>query len=335
MSFKEITLNDIHEAQQRIRPLVIRTPIIESGRLSELLGARLVLKLESLQVTGSFKVRGAANKLTSLSSEERGRGVITVSSGNHGRAVAYVARELGIHAVICLSEAVPVNKVEKIQALGAEVLICGRTYDEADVEAQRIGTDRGLTMVHPFDDPMIITGQGTVGLELIEDAPRLDTVVVPLSGGGLISGIALALKSTDPSIRVIGVTMERGPAMYRSLRAGKIVEVDEEPTLADALVGGIGFDNAYTFRMVQRYVDDTILVSEDEIAGAMAFALEKHRLIVEGGGAVGIASVLHGKVQKAGENIAVIVSGGNVELSTLFKLVRHYDETQYPTSRRK
>lgn len=322
MPFKEVTLNDIREAHQRIRPLASWTPLVDSRELSESLGVRLVFKLESLQVTGSFKARGAANKLTSLSSGERERGVITVSSGNHGRAVAYVARELGIHAVVCLSEAVPASKVEEIQALDAEVLICGRTYDEADEEAQRIQTDRGLTMVHPFDDPFIIAGQGTIGLELIEDIPQLDTVIVPLSGGGLISGIALALKATDPSIQVVGVTMERGPAMYHSLREGKVVEVEEEPTLADALAGGIGFDNAYTFRMAQRYVDDTLLVSEDEIAGAMAFALEKHRLIVEGGGAVGIASVLYGKVKELGERVAVVVSGANVGLSTLFEVAR-------------
>ncbi|HEY47725.1 MAG: threonine dehydratase [Anaerolineae bacterium SM23_ 63] len=322
MPFREVTLNDIREAHQRIKPLIIWTPLVESQQLSDSIGAQLVLKLESLQVTGSFKARGAANKLTSLSSHERERGVITVSSGNHGRAVAYVARELGIHAVICLSEAVPPSKVEEIQALDAEVLICGRTYDEAAEGAQRIQRERGLTMVHPFDDPTIIAGQGTVGLELMEDIPQLDTVIVPLSGGGLISGIALALKSMNPSIQVIGVTMERGPAMYQSLRAGKIVEVDEEPTLADALAGGIGFDNAYTFRMVQRYVDDTLLVSEDEIAGAMAFALEKHRLIIEGGGAVGIASILYGKIKELGERVAVVVSGGNVELTTLFKIAR-------------
>jgi len=322
MPFREVTLNDIREAHQRIKPLIIWTPLVESQQLSDSIGAQLVLKLESLQVTGSFKARGAANKLTSLSSHERERGVITVSSGNHGRAVAYVARELGIHAVICLSEAVPPSKVEEIQALDAEVLICGRTYDEAAEGAQRIQRERGLTMVHPFDDPTIIAGQGTVGLELMEDIPQLDTVIVPLSGGGLISGIALALKSMNPSIQVIGVTMERGPAMYQSLRAGKIVEVDEEPTLADALAGGIGFDNAYTFLMVQRYVDDTLLVSEDEIAGAMAFALEKHRLIIEGGGAVGIASILYGKIKELGERVAVVVSGGNVELTTLFKIAR-------------
>jgi threonine dehydratase len=322
MPFREVSLKDIHEAYQSIRPLVIRTPVIESQQLSESLGVQLVLKLESLQVTGSFKARGAANKLANLSPGERERGVITVSSGNHGRAVAYVARKLGIHAAICLSEAVPPSKVEEIQALDAEVLICGRTYDEAAEEAQRVQTDRDLTMVHPFDDPFIIAGQGTVGLELIEDFPQLDTVIVPLSGGGLISGIGLALKSTDPSIKVIGVTMERGPAMFDSLRAGKIVEVEEEPTLADALAGGIGFDNVYTFHMVQRYVDDTLLVSEDEIAGAMAYALDKHRLIVEGGGAVGIASVLYRKVERLGERVAVVVSGANVELSTLFKIAR-------------
>jgi threonine dehydratase len=322
MSFSEVSLRDIQHAHQRIRPLAIRTPLVESLQLSEMLGVQLGLKLESLQVTGSFKVRGAANKLLNLSKQESERGVITVSSGNHGRAVAYVARQLGIRAVICLSEAVPPGKVEVIQALGAETVICGKTYDEADGEAQRIQKDRGLTMVHPFDDPLIIAGQGTIGLELLEDMPRIDTAVVPLSGGGLISGIALALKSNDPSVRVIGVSMERGPAMFHSLRAGKIVEVEEEPTLADALAGGIGFDNAHTFRMVQTYVDDTGLVSEEEIAGAMAFALDKHRLIVEGGGAVGIAAVLHRKVKELGERVVVVVSGANVELSTLFEVAR-------------
>jgi threonine dehydratase len=217
---------------------------------------------------------------------------------------------------------VPPSKVEEIQALDAEVLICGGTYDEADEEAQRIQIERGLTMVHPFDDPYIIAGQGTVGLELLEDLPPIDTAIVPLSGGGLISGIAIALKDADPSIQVIGVTMDRGPAMFDSLRAGKIVEVEEEPTLADALAGGIGFDNAYTFRMVQEYVDDTVLVSEDEIAGAMVFSLEKHRLIVEGGGAVGIASVLYGKIKELGKRVAVVVSGSNVELPTLFTLAQ-------------
>ena len=322
MSIREVSLTDVHHAHQRIRPLAIRTPLIESQQLSEMLGIRLGLKLENLQVTGSFKVRGAANKLLSLSTQESERGVITVSSGNHGRAVAYVARRLGIHAVICLSEAVPPGKVEVIQGLGAEVVICGKTYDEAAEEAQRIQNDRGLTLVHPFDDPLIIAGQGTIGLELLEDFPQISTAIVPLSGGGLISGIALALKSTDPAIQVIGVTMERGPAMFQSLRAGKIVEVVEEPTLADALAGGIGFDNVYTFRMVQEYVDDTVLVSEEEIAGAMAFALEKHRLIVEGGGVVGIASVLYRKVKGLGEGVVVVVSGANVELSTLFEVAR-------------
>jgi threonine dehydratase len=322
MSVREITLKDIRYAHQRIRPLTIRTPLIESQQLSEMLGVRLGLKLESLQVTGSFKVRGAANKLLSLSTQESERGVITVSSGNHGRAVAYVAHQLGIHAVICLSEAVPPGKVEVIQELDAEVVICGKTYDDAAEEAQRIQNDRGLTMVHPFDDPLIIAGQGTIGLELLEDFPQISTAIVPLSGGGLISGIALALRSIDPSIQVIGVTMERGPAMFHSLQAGKIVEVVEEPTLADALAGGIGFDNVYTFRMVQEYVDDTVLVSEEEIAGAMAFALEKHHLIVEGGGAVGIASVLYRKVKELGEGVVVVVSGANVELSTLFEVAR-------------
>ena len=178
-------------------------------------------------------------------------------------------------------------------------------------------------MVHPFDDPFIIAGQGTIGLELLEDLPEIDTVIVPLSGGGLLGGIALALKSVHAGIRTIGVSMERGPAMVESLRAGKVVEIVEEPTLADALAGGIG-PNVYTFNIIQKFVDDTVLVSEEEIAGAMAFALERHHLVVEGGGAVGIAALLYGKVENLGQNVAVVISGSNVDIPVLLKVVQNH-----------
>jgi len=182
---------------------------------------------------------------------------------------------------------------------------------------------RGLTMIPPSDDPFVIAGQGTIGLELLDDLPDIDTVIVPLSGGGLISGIALALKSADPEIRVIGVSMERAPVMYHSLRAGKPIEMEEE-TIADGLVGGIGLDNRYTFCMVQEYVDDTILVSEEEIAGAMIFALERHHLVVEGAGAVGIAALLYGRVKDIGRNVVVVVSGSNVDLPLLLEIAHNH-----------
>jgi threonine dehydratase len=206
--------------------------------------------------------------------------------------------------------------------MGAEVVVSGETYDEADLNATILQQERDLTMVHPFDDPFIIAGQGTIGVELLEDLPEIDTVIVPLSGGGLLSGIALALKSADTAIHVVGVTMERGPAMVESLHAGKVVGVVEEPTLADALMGGLGSGNEYTFKMIQKYVDETVLVSEEEIAAAMVFAFRKHRLVVEGGGAVGIAALLSKKVERFGQNIVVVISGGNVDIPALMKLTQ-------------
>jgi threonine dehydratase len=280
------------------------------------------LKPENLQVTGSFKIRGAANKTLSLLQPEKQRGIITVSSGNHGRAISHVARELGLKAVVCLPETVPQNKREAIAALGAETVVYGQDADQAMIHADRLAAERGLTMVHPFDDPHVIAGQGTIGLELLEDWPQLDTVVVPLSGGGLLAGIALALKMANPAIRTIGVSQERGPAMVDSLRAGKIVEIVEEPTLADALAGGLNKDNRCTFPLIQRYVDETVLVTEAEIASAMAFAFHRHHLVVEGGGAVGLAALLHGKLPKTGPHVAVVVSGGNVDTAKLMKIAQ-------------
>jgi threonine dehydratase len=199
-------------------------------------------------------------------------------------------------------------------------VVTGDSYEQAEIHALQLQEERRLTLIDPFDDPLVIAGQGTIGLELLEDIPEIDTVIVPLSGGGLISGIALALKSASPSIRVIGVTMDRAPVMYHSLRAGAPIEMTEEDTIADALVGNIGVNNKYTFRMVQEYVDDTVLVSDEEIATAMAFALEEHHLVVEGGGAVGIAALLHRRVNELGRNVVVVLSGSSVDLPLLLKV---------------
>jgi threonine dehydratase len=318
-SLPDVTLQDIYRARKRIAALARRTPLVSSQRLHA--PADVHLKLENLQATGSFKLRGAANKLLGLTAAEKERGVITISSGNHGRAVSFVARHLGIRAVVCLSEAVTKTKLAAIKRLGAEAVVHGNTYDQAEEEAFRLQQERELTMIEPFDDPDIIAGQGTIGLELLEDLPEIDTAVVPLSGGGLISGIALALKSADPAIRVIGVSMDRAPVMYHSLRAGALIQMDEEESIADALVGGIGLANKYTFRMVQQYVDETVLVSEEEIAAGMAFALEEHHQVIEGGAAVGIAALLHQRVNQVGRHVAVIVSGGNVGTERLLETV--------------
>ena len=322
MQYKEPILADVFLAKKRIRPIIYRTPLVPSSRLAEPLGTNVFLKLESLQVTGSFKIRGAANKLSVLSENERQRGVITVSSGNHGRAVAYVAKEFGLRAVICVSEAVPDNKIQAIRELGAEIVVAGKTYDEANEFALQLKDERQLTMVHPFDDADIIAGQGTIGLELMDDLPEIDTVIVPLSGGGLLSGVALALKSIKPSIHTVGVTMDQGAAMVESLKAGHIVEVQEQPTLADALAGGLGEKNLYTFNLIQKYVDETVLVSESEIASAMVFALDKHHLVVEGGGAVGIAALMHKKVKKVGDNTVIVISGSGVDLAVLLRVAQ-------------
>jgi threonine dehydratase len=318
-----LKVRDIYSARARIAPIVRKTPLIPSPELEELTGSKITLKLENLQETGSFKPRGATNKLMSLSPETRQRGVLTVSSGNHGRALAYVARRLGLRAVVCIPETVPANKRDAIRKLGAEVVVRGSTYEEAVEEVSRITEKEGLEMIHPYDDPLVIAGQGTIGLELLDEFPDLDTVVVPLSGGGLLGGIAFVLKSIDPGIHVVGVMMERGPAMVESLRAGRIVDIVEEPTLADALAGGLK-PNLYTFKLIQKTIDETVLVSEKEIAAAMAFALEHHHLVVEGGGAVGIAALRAGKLQHLGERVAVVISGGNIDMSLLLRVVQDH-----------
>ena len=324
MSELSVTLRDVYAARARISGIAVRTPFFDSAELTNRTGSAIYLKLENVQRTGAFKIRGAANRLRNLSSAERDRGVVTVSSGNHGRAVAYVAQELGIRAVVCVSMGVPPNKVDAIQKLGAEVVRHGESYDEAEDFATKLQLRHGLTMIPPFDDPHVIAGQGTIALELLEEHPELDTVIVPLSGGGLLSGVALTMKSADPSIRTIGVSMARAPVMYHSLRAGHPIEMEEESTLADALMGGIGLENKYTFDLIRQYVDDTLLVSEDDIANAMVFALEHHHVVVEGGGAVALAAVLCGKVKGLGKHVAVIVSGGNVEIPVLVDIVQRH-----------
>ena len=316
-----ITLQDVFSAQQRIASVARQTPLLSSSSLSERTAADVYLKLENLQETGTFKVRGAANKILSLSEEQRARGVVTASTGNHGRAVSFVAKKVGIPAVVCISERVPQNKVEALRRNGAELVVEGHGQDEAAERAAALQAERGLIMVHPFDDPDVIAGQGTIALEMLNALPELDIILVPLSGGGLISGIGLALKSAAPGARVVGVSMERAPVMYHSLQAGHPVQMPEEDTLADSLLGGIGLDNQYTFRLVQQFVDDVVLVSEEEIARGMAFLMREHNVIAEGAGAVGIAALLGGKVSEPGQNVGVVVSGGNVDLDTLLKAV--------------
>jgi threonine dehydratase len=305
------TFDDVLAARPRVAALARVTPVLPSEALAARVGERVGLKAECLQVTGSFKVRGAANALALLTDEQRGAGVVAVSSGNHGRAVAHVAASLGIEATVCLSERVPAVKVDAIAALGGRIVIAGPDQDAADAEARRLALEHGMVFVHPFDDPAVIAGQGTVGLEVGDQVPRVGCAVVPLSGGGLISGIALALRGAADEIAVIGVSQERGPAMHDSLRAGRLVDVVEEDTLADALAGSLGAENHHTVRLCRELVDDVVLVSEEEIAAAMRFLHDEHGLRVEGGGAVGVAALLAGRVVPSGPTV-VVVSGGNV-----------------------
>lgn len=315
-----LTLTDIYAARGRIAGLVRRTPLAASPALSAVLGGEVRLKLECWQETGAFKLRGATSKLVGLSAAERARGVVTVSTGNHGRAVAMAARRLGVRAVVCLSRLVPAVKVEAIRALGAELVIEGESQDDAEVVAARLVEERGLVPVSAYDDPLVIAGQGTIGLELVEDWPELDACIVPLSGGGLLGGIALALKSINPKVRTIGVTMDQGPAMHESLKAGRPVEVVEVASLADSLTGGIGLDNRWTFDLCRRLVDETVLVSEAEIAAGMRHLLMTERVVAEGGAAVGVAAVLAGKVAQEGRRTAIVVSGQNVDMAKLLRL---------------
>jgi len=320
-----VTDIDVPAARAAIARIALETPVVAAPELDERVGAHVWLKLENLQATGSFKVRGAANKILSLSESQREQGVVACSSGNHGRAVAFVADMLDIHAAICVPEWVDPVKLRAMRKHRAETILHGTTYDEAEAKSYEIQKQRGLTYVHPFDDPLIIAGQGTIGLELLEQVPMLDTVVVPLSGGGLISGIAVALKREEPEMRVIGVSASNARVMHESLEEGRPIAFPEDETIASALSGGIGLRNRYTFELVRDLVDEYLLVSEEEIRDAMVFALTEYKLLVEGGGAVGIAALLSGKFSGRGENVAVVVSGGNIEAHAVARLVAKRD----------
>lgn len=308
-----LQLNDVYLARQRIASLVRVTPMDPSPSLSKQLGVPVYLKLESQQITGSFKLRGASNAIAQLSTGQRAKGVVAASTGNHGRALAFAASQLNVKATICLSQLVPPNKVHAIRDLGAEVCIIGRSQDDAQREAERIAREQGAALLPPFDHPAIIAGQGTLGLEIIEQVPDVAQVLVPLSGGGLFAGVALALKSANPNIRLHGISMQRGAAMHASLQAGQPMEVEELPTLADSLGGGIGLDNQYTFAMTRHLCDQVHLLDEASIANGIRHAYFQERQVVEGAAAVGIGALLDGLIEPRGP-IVVVVSGRNVDL---------------------
>lgn len=319
------TLENITAAQDRISAIIVNTPLIPSPFLSERAGEQFLLKLEMMQPVGAFKLRGAANAVFCL--KNNGRGVTCCSTGNHGRGVAYAARARGIEAVICMSRLVPQVKVDGIRALGAQVRIVGDSQDEALEESLRLVGEDGLTEISPFDDANVIAGQGTIGLEILEANPEIATILVPLSGGGLAGGIALAAKHINPAIKVIGISMQRGAAMFESIRAGKPVEVTEYASLADSLGGGIGLDNKLSFDLCRDYLDDIVLVSEAEIYRAMQVLFYEDRMVCEGASAVGVAALMAGKLDSLKGPVVSIVTGRNVDMGDYLKVINGQDIT--------
>jgi threonine dehydratase len=314
-----VTLNEIQAAQQMICGAIDLTPCKYSGFLSRLTGAEIHLKLENLQKTGSFKIRGALTKLRSLTPEERQRGVIAASAGNHAQGVARAAQKLGVRATILMPEPTPITKVEATKFAGAEVILQGDTFDDAMDVAWALARERSLTMIHPFDDPAVIAGQGTIGLEMLQQLPRLGAVVVPVGGGGLISGIAIALKELRPTIRVIGVQAEQAASAVLARRVGQVVPLTAIKTIADGIaVKRVG---DLTFALMERYVDDLVSVSDDDIAAAILIYMERIRVMVEGAGAASLAALVGRKVALHGVCTGVVVSGGNIDVQMVAKII--------------
>jgi threonine dehydratase len=318
------TLADILAARQRIAGTALQTPLVPSQYLTKAIGSDFLLKLEMTQPTGAFKLRGAANAVFALSGDVPG--VVCCSTGNHGRSVAFAAKKRGLKAVVCMSALVPNAKVEGIRALGAEVRIVGRSQDEALAESLRLRDEEGLVEVSPFDDALVIAGQGTIGLEILEERPDVETLLIPLSGGGLAAGIAIAAKAIKPTVKVIGVSMDRGAAMEASIRTGHPVAVTEVASLADSLGGGIGLENRLSFAICRELLDAVVLVSEEEIYRAMQTLYYEDRLVAEGASVVGIAAMQAGKLASLPPGaIATIVTGRNSDMKQFTDIMRGAD----------
>jgi len=315
-----VELSDVEAAQARIRDRVYLSPCARSETLSRLSGTEAYLKLENLQMTGSFKERGALNRLLILEPAARERGLIAASAGNHAQGVAYHAGRLGIPTTIVMPETTPIIKVASTRGHGARVILHGGGYDEAYSEARRIEQAEGLSFIHPFDDPGVIAGQGTVGLELFEQVPELEAVVVPIGGGGLVAGIGVALKARRPGLRVIGVQTELLPSMQAALEAGKPVTLDAAQTLADGIaVKRVG---DLTLALAQRVVDEVVTVSEEEIASAILYLLEKEKTVVEGAGAVAVAGLMHHRPSGlSGKRVVSVISGGNIDVNLVARVI--------------
>ncbi|MFU8806120.1 MAG: threonine ammonia-lyase [Bradymonadaceae bacterium] len=315
-----VTFAEIEEARQRLHGVIATSPCAYSELFSQRLGCKLFLKLENLLLTGSFKERGAANKLLQLTDGEKTKGIIAASAGNHAQAVAYHAGRLGISAKIVMPEGTPLVKIVRTKNFGGEIVLHGANFDEAHTHAVELMHEEGRVFIHPFDDPAIIAGQGTLGLEILEQNPYFDCVVVPIGGGGLAAGMAVAIKETNPRIRVIGVEAEVLPSMKTSIEAGKIIELPPATTLCDGIavrkVGG------RAFATLSRYIDEIVTVSEEEVASAILELLEQEKTVAEGAGATPLAALLAGRISDiAGKKVCAVVSGGNIDVNIIARII--------------
>jgi threonine dehydratase len=314
-----VTLQSIKAAAGRIRDSIFLSPFVRSETFSRLTDNSIFFKLENLQMTGSYKERGALNKILLLTSDERGRGVIAASAGNHAQAVAYHAAKRGISVQICMPLTTPLVKVSATRGYGAEVILAGANYDEACHEALRRCEEQGLTFIHPFDDEAVISWQGTLGIEMLAQEPDIEVLVVPIGGGGLIGGVACAVKETNPRIRVIGVQTSKLPSMKAAIEKGGLVTLPAKVTIADGIA--VRCAGAVTFPLVQKYVDDIVTVDDEEIANAILLLLEKEKTLTEGAGAVAAAAVVQRKIPYAGKKVGVLIGGGNIDVSLLSRII--------------
>jgi threonine dehydratase len=314
-----VTVDDVRKAYSRIRGSLFLSPCSHSETFSQLSGNKVFLKMENLQMTGAYKERGALNKILELTAEERERGLIAASAGNHAQAVSYHATKRGVAAQIVMPLATPLNKVMATKRFGGEVVLFGANYDEACDEAKRRSKELGLTFIHAFDDDAVIAGQGTLGLEMLSQTPDVDVVITAIGGGGLISGMACALKEINPRIRVIGVQTSRLPSMKAAIEAGHLVTLPVASTLADGIA--VRTAGERTLPMVRKYVDEIVTVEEEEIASAILLLLEREKTVAEGAGAAAVAAILHHKVNCTGKRIAAVISGGNIDVGILSRII--------------
>lgn len=321
MEMEKVTLEDVKEARETIKDIVLKTDILENVRLSEKTGARVWYKCENLQRTGSFKIRGACNKIAHLTEEEKSHGVIASSAGNHAQGVALGAKNVGIKATICMPSTAPVSKVAATRSYGAEVVLHGNVYDDAHAKAVEIQSKTGATFLEPFNDKEVIAGQGTIGLEIFEQLDgKVDTVLVPVGGGGIVAGIATALRGLNPDVKIIGVQTCNIPSMKVSFEAGEVKSAFNDVTIADGIA--VKTPGDLTFDIISKKVDEIVTVTEEEIAEAILFMMENQKLVSEGAGAVSTAALLSGKYKpQKGENVVCVVSGGNVDINTLYRIM--------------